>query len=387
MAALLLLVRALQLIKGGLQLVLDLVEMADLVLSHLEVLLGLGSILADVLLLLVELVDDLILVGDLIIQALDGMVTVGLLLLQLLDGDIDVVNVLLDGHNLLLKDLLVLHGVLASLLPLGELVLGSHKLVLVVSNLGGGLGLLLVVHGQVTLLLLQLGHQSLLLLLDGLILLQKPGLGVQLVLVHTIGGVGLLLKKPELLLRVGHANERTSLLDDDKPSPLSHRQVLPEVPLGNSDQLSLISLLLVDRSTDPLEDFSLDLADPFDDEVITSLLKTGESTGSEEDKGVSQPVSLPAEADLVHESIGGSLVVAGAGNLGLAQASVPHLEVRVQHPVGETSHTDPDALQHTVTGQLVHDQRRLNLPRLLVGVGHKAANKVGSAVVEGGHQL
>merc|ERR1719410_1927454 len=291
-AALLLLVRSLQLVKGGLELVLDLVEMADLVLSHLEVLLGLSSILADVLLLLVELVDDLILVGNLIIQALDGVVTVGLLLLQLLDGDIDVVNVLLDGHNLLLEDLLVLHGVLASLLPLGELVLGSHKLVLVVGNLGGGLGLLLVVHGQVTLLLLQLGHQSLLLLLDGLILLQEPGLGVQLVLVHTIGGIGLLLKKPKLLLRVGHANERTSLLDDDKPSPFSHGHVLPEVPLGNSDQLPLISLLLINRSTDPLEDFSLDHSHPFDDKVITSLLKTGKSTSSEEDKGMSQPVSL-----------------------------------------------------------------------------------------------
>merc|ERR1719422_518531 len=386
-AALLLLVRALQLVKGGLQLVLDLVEMADLVLSHLKVLLGLSSILADVLLLLVELVDDLILVGDLIIQALDGVVTVGLLLLQLLDGDIDVVNVLLDGHNLLLKDLLVLHGVLASLLPLGKLVLGGHKLVLIVGNLGGGLGLLLMVHGQVTLLLLQLGHQSLLLLLDGLILLQEPGLGVQLVLVHTIGGIGLLLKKPELLLRVGHANERTSPLDDDKPSPLSQGHVLPEVPLGNIDQLPLVPLLGIDHSTVSLEHLSLDLADPFDDKVITGLLKTGKSTSSEEDKGVSQPVSVPGEADLVHESVGGGFVVAGAGNLGLSQASVSHLEVRVKHSVRETSHTDPDALQHTVTGQLVHDQRRLNLSGLLVGVGHKATDKVGLARVEGGHQL
>merc|ERR1712079_833707 len=203
-ATLLLLVRTLKFIKSGLKLVLDLVKVVNLVLSHLEVLLGLGSVLADVLLLLVELVDDLILVGDFVIETADGVVTVGLLLLKLLDGDIDVVNVLLDGNNLLLQDLLILHGVLASLLPLSELVLGSHKLLLIVGNLGGGLGLLLVVHGQVTLLLLQLGHQSLLLLLDGLILLQEPGLGVQLVLVHTIGGIGLLLKKPELLLRVGH---------------------------------------------------------------------------------------------------------------------------------------------------------------------------------------
>merc|ERR1719468_266851 len=68
-ATLLLLIRTLELIKSGLQLVLDLVQMVDLVLSNLEVLSGLGSILADVLLLLVQLVDHLILVGDLIIQA------------------------------------------------------------------------------------------------------------------------------------------------------------------------------------------------------------------------------------------------------------------------------------------------------------------------------
>merc|ERR1740129_1831535 len=220
---------------SGLELVLDLVQVRNLVLGNLEILLRLSSILANVLLLLVELVDDLILVSDLIIQALDGVVSVSLLLLKLLDCDHDVVNVLLNGDNLLLKNLLVSSGVLASLLPLDELVLGSRKLSLQVSDIGGGLGLLLVVDRQVTLLLLKSLHQLLLLLLDGLVLLQEPGLGVQLVLVHSPGGISLLLKKPELLLRVGHANHRPGLLDDDKPSPLSHGHVLPEVSLGNID--------------------------------------------------------------------------------------------------------------------------------------------------------
>merc|ERR1719394_1448310 len=93
-ATLLLLIRALQLIKGGLKLILDLVQVSDLVLSNLEIFLRLGSILTDVLLLLVQFVDDLILVGNLVIQALDGVVTVGLFLLQLLDCDHDVINVL-----------------------------------------------------------------------------------------------------------------------------------------------------------------------------------------------------------------------------------------------------------------------------------------------------
>merc|ERR1719166_170389 len=385
--ALLLLVGALQLVQSGLQLALDLVEVTDLVLGHLQVLHGLGGVLADVLLLLVELVDDLILVGDLVIETLDGVVPVGLLLLQLLDGHIDVINVLLDGHNLLLEDLLVLHGVLAGSLPLGELVLSLNQLSLKSGHLGSHLGLLVVIHGQIALLLLQLGQQSLLLLLDGLVLLQEPLLGLNLLLVLAVHGIGLLFQQSELLLRVGHSNERTSLLDDDEPSPLSHGHVLPEVPLGDLDQLSLIPLLFVDSGSDSLEDLSLDHSDPLEDELITSLLETSQSSGSEEDEGVSQPVPVTGELNLVHQGVHSGLVVAGALDLSLSQASVSHLVVRVEHSVGESSHADPDTLKHTVTGQLVHDQWGLNLSGLLVSVGHKATDEVRLASVESGHQL
>merc|ERR1712012_1205990 len=217
--------------------------------------------------------------------------------------------------------------------------------------------------------------------------LQESGLGVDLLLVLAIDSVGLLLQQPQLLLGVGHANERSGLLDDDEPSPLSHGHVLPEVALSNLDQLTLISLLLIDDSSSPLEHLSLDEADPFDDQVITSLLKTSKSSSSEEDKGVSQPVSVSGEVDLVHESVDSSLVVAGAGNLSLSQASIPHLEVRVEHSVGETSHTDSDTFQHTITGELVHDKMGLNLSRLLVSVGHKATDKVRFTTVEGGQEF
>merc|ERR1719394_1620276 len=358
---LLLLVRALQLIKSGLKLVLDLVQMVDLVLSNLEVLLGLGSILTDVLLLLVQLVDDLILVGNLVIEAADGVVTVGLFLLQLLDGNIDVINVLLDGNSLLLQDLLVLHSILTVLLSLGQFVLSSLELLLIVSNLSCGLGLLLVVDREVALLLLQLGQQGLLLFLDGFILLQQLGLGLELLIVLAVDGVGLFLKNSEFLLWVGFSNQRTSSLDDDKPSPFSHGHVLSEVSLANLDQFSLIPLLGKDLSSGPLEYFSLDESDPFDDQVITSLLKTSKSSSSEEDKGMSQPVSLTVKSNLVHEGIGGNLVVRGGSNLSLSKTSVSHLEVRIKHSVGETSHTDSDSLQHTITSELVHDKMRLNL--------------------------
>merc|ERR1711963_522390 len=136
-----------------------------------------------------------------------------------------------------------------------------------------------------------------------------------------------------------------------------------------------------------LENFSLDESDPFDDQVITSLLKTSKSSSSEEDKSVSQPVSLPVKSNLVHESIGSNLVVGGGSNFSLSKTSVSHLEVRVKHSVGETSHTDSDSLQHTITGELVHDKMRLNLSWLLVSVGHKTTDKVRLARVKGGHQL
>ena len=56
-------------------------------------------------------------------------------------------------------------------------------------------------------------------------------------------------------------------------------------------------------------------------------------------------------------------------------------------PVGESTHADPDSLEHTVASQLVHDEWGLHLAGLLVGVGHKATHKVGLAGVEGGHQF
>merc|ERR1719295_2536628 len=63
------------------------------------------------------------------------------------------------------------------------------------------------------------------------------------------------------------------------------------------------------------------------------------------------------------------------------------LVVRIEHPVRESTHTDSDSLQHTITSELVHDKWRLNISGLLVSVGHKATDKVRSTIVEGGHQL
>ena len=40
---------------------------------------------------------------------------------------------------------------------------------------------------------------------------------------------------------------------------------------------------------------------------------------------------------------------------------LPHLEVGIEHPVGESTHADPDSLEHTVASQLVHNQGALHL--------------------------
>merc|ERR1719500_1985967 len=387
-SGLLLLVKSsLKLVKSGLKLRLDLAEVLHLLLSTHEVLIGLGLGCRQVLLLLVELVDDLILLSNFVLEGPDGVVTVALLSLHLGDHQLNILHVLLDGTNAARVSLDLLgqdnSGVLLSL---EDLILAGQSNISL-SLEGIGLGLSVSVNRDAALLLRKLlGHGGDL-TLEVIHAALKLGSLVKSSLVLAIGLIGLLLKQPELLLGVGTTNHGPGLLDDDEPSPISHLEVLPEVPLGNLDQLPLVPLGGVHLAADPLEDLTLDESDPFDDKVVTGLLKLSQSTSPEEDQGVAQPVPLAVKVNLVHEGIGGGLVVAGAGDLSLAEARISHLVVRIEHPIRESTHADPDTLEHTITGQLVHDKRRLNLSGLLVGVGHKATDKVRSTVVQGGHQL
>ena len=66
---------------------------------------------------------------------------------------------------------------------------------------------------------------------------------------------------------------------------------------------------------------------------------------------------------------------------------LPLFEISVLNPVGKTFPADPDALQHTVTAQLVHDQRILHRPRSLGLIGDEAAYKVGMSRPEVGHEF
>ena len=55
-------------------------------------------------------------------------------------------------------------------------------------------------------------------------------------------------------------------------------------------------------------------------------------------------------------------------------------------PVRETTAANPDALQHSIAGELVHYQGRVQQQGGLVVVGHNASDEVGISRVEGGEQ-
>jgi hypothetical protein len=183
------------------------------------------------------------------------------------------------------------------------------------------------------------------------------------------------------------ANEWSGLLDDDKPSPVSERSKLPEVPLNDLHELPLVILFLVDLPLNVSQALTLEPPDQFQHNVVTIFLKTSQSTSSEEDFGVAKTISISGEINLVHQGIDTSLVVRRAGNLFSTQNCVPRLEVRIKHPVGEASHTNPDALKHTITGELMHNELRLNSARLFVSIGHNATDEVGLSVMQSVHKF
>ena len=55
-------------------------------------------------------------------------------------------------------------------------------------------------------------------------------------------------------------------------------------------------------------------------------------------------------------------------------------------PVRETTAANPDALQHSVAGELVHYQGRVQQQGGLVVVGHNASDEVGIGRIEGVEQ-
>ena len=138
------------------------------------------------------------------------------------------------------------------------------------------------------------------------------------------------------------------------------------------------------------------------DAVVADLLHQTEDAGSEEDLGVAvlktersvraqkrRFVNLELvsnQIDLVHDGVGRRNVLLllrhrplhllhrGHGLFG-GKDGVSRPEVVVDDPVGISLPADPDPLEHTVAGELVHHQEGVDLPGLLVVVRHNAADE------------
>merc|ERR1719369_2613876 len=171
--------------------------------------------------------------------------------------------------------------------------------------------------------------------------------------VFTISCIGLFFKKSQFFLGVWKSDKTSCLLDNGKPSPISHGKVFPEVSLSYFNEFTLISFLLIHSRADSLENFSLHKSNPFDHKHITGLLESCKGTCSEEHQGMTKSVSFPIKIDLIHQGINCSFVVTRACNFSLAQACISHLVVRIQHAVWKAAHADPDSFQHTIAGKLV----------------------------------
>lgn len=112
--------RVLELIECLLKLRLDLVEVVALVLNGLKVFGSLLVALLKVLLLLVDLVDKFVLVGDLIVKVANLMVLGCLVLLRLLHVEFKIFNVLLKTTDFLVKLLLALEDLVTCFFLLGK---------------------------------------------------------------------------------------------------------------------------------------------------------------------------------------------------------------------------------------------------------------------------
>ena len=73
--------------------------MFNLLADRYHVVVGLGLRLSNVLLLLVQLVDNLVLIGNLVLQHLDGVIAVALLKLDLGNSQLNVLDFLLDNAD------------------------------------------------------------------------------------------------------------------------------------------------------------------------------------------------------------------------------------------------------------------------------------------------
>merc|ERR1719376_53219 len=199
---------------------------------------------------------------------------------------------------------------------LGSFLLSICKLVLLLNQLNFEVCflrryfcLLLMVLRNISLFRLNLFHESFLFLFNYLVFLQEFCFCVNLFLIHSVCSICLLFQETKFFFRVWCPNQRSGLLNDDKPSPVSESHILSEVTLSNLNELPLISFLLINLCFYVFVCLTLQHSQKLDDNVIPCFLKTSKGPSSEELKGMAKTISLTIKANLVHQGISSYLII------------------------------------------------------------------------------
>merc|ERR1719284_1237639 len=377
----------LSLIKSLLKLSLYSGQMVALVLSSLDVLLGLLSAVSNRSLLLAQLANHVRLVSNLILQSSDLVILVSSVLLsrgkdslqiadfsrELGNSGIDLLDVSFQGNLLLLLSLDTGIDSIKFLLDICSLSLNPGGFVNDVLNsrstrLQGKRQLILLSHKAIIDSLdLASGLKSLV-----NVCLSKGNLVLVFLLVLSkLGALEVGLDgQPDLHPQPGLGNHHGS--DSSLASVQGHLLVL-ELLESHSGGLASSSRLQPGKNVSDL--------------VLTELFHLTGNTSSEEDLGVTKTVLLLVHLDNIHDNLGSSLIILGLGHSLGSDDVVSGLELRIEGLVREAHSADGDTSQDTVTLVLVHHKVGLNSSGDLVGVGDNTTDEVGLGLVQGGHQV
>ena len=155
----------------------------------------------------------------------------------------------------------------------------------------------------------------------------------------------------------GDGEERLDLGVELPPGPVAQRQVLLDVALEDAERQALLEHLLVLLLHAEEAYLRLQHADDLAQGGVAQLLELTEHARLEEHLGGAEAIELLAERDVLQDGTGCLRRVHEAlGYRVGAEDAVALLELGVDHSVGKALAANADALEHTVTGELVHDQ-------------------------------
>lgn len=113
-----------------------------------------------------------------------------------------------------------------------------------------------------------------------------------------------------------------------------------------------------------------------------------EDTGLEKHLGITNTELSRIQLNMLQNLAGGGLCVRKSfGDDASSQDGVTLLEVREDHSVRESLTTNTDTLQHTITGQLVHNQVSIHNTGLFHFVGDDATDEMGMGGLQSSHQF